>query len=178
MTPTKRARRTKKDWRNTHPGATAAHGAVQSAIKTGRLVRQPCEVCGKQRTYAHHDDYSKLLEVRWLCPFHHRLTMDFSANHGHNLDVYRPELEPRVHELKAQGLTRREVARMLGISEITIWRWVGRWGQRPGKRRLLEPTVRKMRDQGFSMTETARTLSLCSATIWHWVGRWRKENPN
>ncbi len=37
------------------------------AIKTGKLVREPCEVCGAEKTEGHHDDYSKPLAVRWLC---------------------------------------------------------------------------------------------------------------
>jgi hypothetical protein len=42
------------------------------AIRRGELVRQPCEVCGNPRSHAHHDDYSKPLEVRWLCAGHHK----------------------------------------------------------------------------------------------------------
>ncbi len=43
------------------------------AIQQGRLERQVCEICGDERTHAHHDDYSKPLSVRWLCPRHHQL---------------------------------------------------------------------------------------------------------
>lgn len=35
------------------------------------LERQPCEVCGNPDVVAHHDDYTKPLEVRWLCRSHH-----------------------------------------------------------------------------------------------------------
>lgn len=45
---------------------------ARRAIRTGRLVRQPCEVCGVAKVEAHHDDYSQPLSVRWLCPTHHR----------------------------------------------------------------------------------------------------------
>jgi hypothetical protein len=48
-----------------------AHLAVIVAVKSGKLVRKPCEVCGKKKSQAHHDDYSKPLDVRWLCQVHH-----------------------------------------------------------------------------------------------------------
>ena len=44
---------------------------AQRAVRAGRLVRQPCEVCGSPVTDAHHDDYTKPVEVRWLCRKHH-----------------------------------------------------------------------------------------------------------
>ena len=40
-------------------------------IKAGKLKKQPCEVCGNVNAQAHHDDYSKPLEIRWLCQIHH-----------------------------------------------------------------------------------------------------------
>lgn len=45
---------------------------TRHAIARGDLLRQPCEVCGAEQVEAHHDDYSRPLEVRWLCPVHHR----------------------------------------------------------------------------------------------------------
>ena|ERR1035437_2491923 len=46
---------------------------VYEALRDGRLVRQPCETCGRTPAQAHHDDYSRPLDVRWLCGSHHRL---------------------------------------------------------------------------------------------------------
>lgn len=54
------------------PGYAKSHSAVARAIRTGKLARQPCDVCGRKDSHAHHDDYSKPLDVRWLCPPHHR----------------------------------------------------------------------------------------------------------
>lgn len=58
-------------WSRTSPLVRWAHWTVHNAIRDGRLVRQPCEVCGAEKTDAHHDDYSQPLAVRWLCRKHH-----------------------------------------------------------------------------------------------------------
>lgn len=44
-----------------------ARQAVFHALKTGKLTRQPCEGCGSAEVTAHHEDYAKPLDVRWLC---------------------------------------------------------------------------------------------------------------
>lgn len=54
-----------------NPIQKKANQAVNNAIRDGRLTRQPCEVCGAQKAQAHHEDYSKPLDVRWLCTKHH-----------------------------------------------------------------------------------------------------------
>ena len=40
-------------------------------VRDKHIIRQPCEICG-EKAEAHHDDYNKPLEVRWLCFKHHR----------------------------------------------------------------------------------------------------------
>jgi hypothetical protein len=54
-----------------HPQKEASRKITQQAIARGELVKQPCEVCGSLRVDAHHDDYDKPLEIRWLCRKHH-----------------------------------------------------------------------------------------------------------
>ena len=70
------------DWLKKNPEKRKAHNLVSSAIQLGKMKKQPCEVCGEARSQAHHDDYSKPLEVRWLCPKHH-------GEHHHNENVAR-----------------------------------------------------------------------------------------
>jgi ribosomal protein S27AE len=61
-------------YRELHPERNRARARVNYAIRTGKLVRQPCEICGDPKSQAHHEDYSKPLEVRWLCDKHHKET--------------------------------------------------------------------------------------------------------
>jgi len=54
----------------------AAAQIVKYAVKLGVLTRGSCVVCGTtERIQAHHTDYTKPLDVTWLCRLHH--------NHAH-----------------------------------------------------------------------------------------------
>lgn len=63
-------RRAQNKYAESNPVKRRAQVAVCNAVRDGRLVRQPCEICGST-AQAHHDDYSKPLDVRWLCSTHH-----------------------------------------------------------------------------------------------------------
>lgn len=52
-------------WRKEKTGD--ATKKVHYRIRKGEIIPQPCEVCGCPHTEAHHDDYNKPLDVRWLC---------------------------------------------------------------------------------------------------------------
>lgn len=67
-----RVRRNVRAYQRRNPLKVAARMAVARALQSGGLVRRPCEVCGKTKSEAHHDDYAKPLDVRWLCNGHHR----------------------------------------------------------------------------------------------------------
>lgn len=58
-------------FRRENPEKVKAQLLVKSAIRNGTLKRLPCEKCGEVKTDAHHEDYTKPLEVRWLCKVHH-----------------------------------------------------------------------------------------------------------
>jgi hypothetical protein len=70
-----RARAITTKWREENPAAYKAQTAVGNALRDGKLKRLPCQECGATKhVHAHHDDYSRPLDVGWLCAkCHHRL---------------------------------------------------------------------------------------------------------
>ena len=49
-----------------YPEKRKARRLVWKALKTSKLIKQPC-ACGCIEVQGHHEDYSKPLEVRWMC---------------------------------------------------------------------------------------------------------------
>ena len=49
-----------------------ARKRLNYAVEYGHINKQPCEKCGEKKSEGHHKDYSKPLEVVWLCSKHHR----------------------------------------------------------------------------------------------------------
>lgn len=55
-------------WNKRNPDGYRAHYLVSNAIRDRRLFRKPCIKCGATKgIHAHHEDYSKPLDVIWLC---------------------------------------------------------------------------------------------------------------
>lgn len=54
------------------PEKIKARQIVGNAVRSGKIIKGVCSVCGSSETFAHHDDYSKPLSVIWLCRKHHR----------------------------------------------------------------------------------------------------------
>lgn len=65
-----------REWRKTHRLKGEARMKMNARsylhvyVKRGKVDRLTCEKCGAV-AQAHHDDYSKPLQVRWLCKAHH-----------------------------------------------------------------------------------------------------------
>ena len=55
-----------------YPEKYKCRSICRQAIRSGKLERKSCEVCGDQKSEAHHEDYTKPFTVIWLCRFHHQ----------------------------------------------------------------------------------------------------------
>lgn len=56
-----------------NPQKANARRKVFIALRNGSLKKKGCVVCGiLERVHAHHDDYSKPLDIVWLCLKHHQ----------------------------------------------------------------------------------------------------------
>lgn len=106
-----------------HREGARAHRLLRAAIKRGDLMREPCKACGSKRgIQGHHDDYSKPLEVTWLCHDCHRRLHRLPAPSGQPVesiahagdqksrgDHVHPELENGVRALAGVGTDVRPV---------------------------------------------------------------------
>jgi len=54
-------------WALTGIGNHNARTKLNQAVQLNKIQRLPCEHCGLAKTEGHHTDYSKPLEVIWLC---------------------------------------------------------------------------------------------------------------
>lgn len=62
----------KKLQRERYPERLLARKKLSRAVKSGKVVKGYCQVCGATDVFAHHPDYSEPLRVDWLCREHHR----------------------------------------------------------------------------------------------------------
>lgn len=117
------------------PAKKVAQLALNRAIKAGVMVRPPtCEECSARRPEGHHDDYAKPLDVRWLCRNHHKAwhrqhgeaksaDLPVSLNMGIRAAQLRRKAARRnlIPVMLAGGMTRKGIAKALGVSYWTIW---------------------------------------------------------
>lgn len=62
-----------RDWRKTYPLGEEerlrdiCRSYANVYKKRGKLVKKPCLECGSKKSQMHHEDYSRPLDVMWLC---------------------------------------------------------------------------------------------------------------
>ena len=59
-------------YREKNPEKNKARQKVSYALKSGKLTKAPCVICGSEKAHAHHDNYDRPLDVTWLCAVHHK----------------------------------------------------------------------------------------------------------
>jgi len=61
------------------PERIQARNKVRSAVKSGKLEKETCFICGEVNVNGHHENYEFPIEVVWVCTFHHRVFDQFRA---------------------------------------------------------------------------------------------------
>ena len=74
--------RSAKKARTKHPEKARARTALNMAVSRGTILKPSiCSLCGREfksiHIQAHHEDYSKPLDVIWLCRWCHK---DYDSN--------------------------------------------------------------------------------------------------
>ena len=81
----KKAKKKAKDaYNKRHPMKYAAHVITNNYVRDGKLIPESfCSACNStEKIEGHHDDYTKPLDVRWLCEKCHK------EWHRHNKPIY------------------------------------------------------------------------------------------
>ena len=71
-----------KEWRKKNPDIvkkflvkdkekSRARSTLRRSVWLGKIDKLPCSICGELKVEAHHQDYTKPLEVIWFCRIHH-----------------------------------------------------------------------------------------------------------
>lgn len=126
-------------YRMRNPGKTKAQNQLNYAIRSGKMQRGVCEVCGTDKTiHAHHHDYSKPFDVKWLCFQCHKKAhpvtdedkaVKFSeAKRAHlcgSENSFSKLTEQVVREIKlmlSMGISQTKIAQVYDVSQVNISR--------------------------------------------------------
>lgn len=133
----------------------SARAYLNVYVRRGKIVPQPCEDCGSMPTEAHHDDYSKPLQVRWKCRQCHRAHHKAEALHveprslsalevvevkqrNFQMRTRRKDITPEeieiMRKMEANGESRKAICLAIGCSPSVVTRHLGAVRQYKGMR--------------------------------------------
>lgn len=122
-----------------NPEKVNAQQILSRQIKNGQIKRSPCQVCGKiKNIQGHHQDYSKPLEIIWLCPIHHKeihkngekfISLEIQKYQKKSMTKLTQEKIAELPEL-LKTKSRGEVARLWSVSAQNINYWVKQYEKR------------------------------------------------
>lgn len=69
-----------RNYREKHTDRYFAHVALGNAVRDGVVKKQPCLICGETKVEGHHPDYSRPLDVVWMCKKHHTETHNLTKD--------------------------------------------------------------------------------------------------
>lgn len=111
------------------PAQQRAHQKVKYAVEKGRLiVPEVCSECdqhagyakdGRRLLQAHHDDYSKPLDVRWLCIPCHRAITPVNPHRGSSA-VTAEIMEEDAIYIRSSCRSHIELSEMFGVDHSAI----------------------------------------------------------
>jgi hypothetical protein len=108
-------------WAGANPEKHKAHRVVSGAIRSGRITRSVfCQLClGIGRIEAHHEDYSKPLEIVWICHFCHGV---LSGRLPYCWDQSRETIYAEAISLRNAGASYRTISKQVGFSLSTVYK--------------------------------------------------------
>lgn len=118
---------------------TKAQNQLNYAIRKGELTRQSCELCGtNKQVHAHHHDYSKPFDVKWLCYLCHKKSHPVDDEDkkikfkGAKHAILPGELNPNasltneqanmVRKMLELGLSQESIGKAMCVTQATISR--------------------------------------------------------
>ena len=128
-----------REYRLRNPQKTKAQNQLNYALRMGKVIKSPCEVCGtSERVHAHHHDYSKPYDVKWLCYLCHKAAHPVSkedkeikfkgARHAVLLGSANPfskldeSMVRQIRLLLEMGISQERIAKAYDVSQVHISR--------------------------------------------------------
>jgi predicted Zn-ribbon and HTH transcriptional regulator len=123
------AGRSYKQHRSKDPEKNNAREKLHYAVKTGEVIKPgTCQQCGqtfsREKLHAHHADYSRPLDVEWLCESCHSLNHHGAIEPREPLRSKLPQINwdavREIRRLSASGTPHYLIAEQFNVSRPTI----------------------------------------------------------